>query len=132
MKRWFRYERPHEELAPHHVLWGRLAASALLSATIILASLAAGMLGYHQTEGLPWLDALLNASMILGGMGPVSPIVTPGGKIFASVYALYCGVLILLNVGLLMAPVAHRVLHQFHMDRARLSPAGDDEDDEEE
>lgn len=119
MKRWFRYERRREKLAAPHVLIGRLVASGAVSALVIAASLLAGTCGYHWTERMPWIDALLNASMILGGMGPVDALRTPAGKIFASVYALYCGVVILLNVGILMAPLAHRILHQFHLEADR-------------
>jgi hypothetical protein len=74
------------------------------------------MCGYHFLEQLPWIDALLNASMILGGMGPVDPIKTEAGKIFASCYALYSGLAIISVAGLLLAPVVHRFLHKFHLD----------------
>ncbi len=123
MKRWFRYERRHEDLAPRNVLFGRLAASSIVSVLVILVSLAGGTTGYHWTERLPWIDALLNASMILGGMGPVDPVRTTGGKRFASAYALYCGVVILLTVGLMMAPAAHRGLHPFHLESERSAGA---------
>jgi hypothetical protein len=83
---------------------------------IILFSLGIGVLGYHLTEGLPWLDALLNASMILGGMGPVDPIRTDAGKWFASFYALFSGMVLLVAAGVLIAPVFHRFLHRFHLE----------------
>ena len=70
--------------------------------------------GYHQTEGLPWLDALLNASMILSGMGPVQELHTTAGKLFASFYALFSGVMFITLAGVLFAPVFHRFLHKFH------------------
>jgi hypothetical protein len=85
-------------------------------AAIILGSLTVGVLGYHLLEGLPWLDALLNASMILGGMGPVDALRTDGGKLFASIYALYSGLVVLVAAGILLAPIAHRVMHRMHMD----------------
>jgi hypothetical protein len=85
-------------------------------AAIILGSLTIGVLGYHLLEGLPWLDALLNASMILGGMGPVDALRTDGGKLFASIYALYSGLVVLVAAGILLAPIAHRVMHRMHMD----------------
>ena len=85
-------------------------------AAIILGSLSIGVLGYHLLEGLPWLDALLNASMILGGMGPVDALRTDGGKLFASIYALYSGLVVLVAAGILLAPIAHRVMHRMHMD----------------
>jgi hypothetical protein len=78
-------------------------------------SLAIGMLGYHFLENLSWIDSLLNASMILGGMGPVAPLQTDGGKIFASFYAIYSGVILLASVGILIAPIFHRFLHHFHL-----------------
>lgn len=83
---------------------------------MVVVSLAVGMCGYHFLEKLPWIDALLNASMILGGMGPVDPVKTDAGKIFASFYALYSGLAIISVAGLLLAPVVHRFLHKFHVD----------------
>jgi hypothetical protein len=74
------------------------------------------MAGYHVLENLSWIDAFLNASMLLGGMGPVNSPVTFGGKLFAGLYALYCGLAVILVAGLILAPVAHRVLHRFHME----------------
>ena len=73
-----------------------------------------GMAGYHGYEGLPWIDAFLNAAMILSGMGPLFQPATPGGKIFAGLYALYAGLIFLVMAGVLLAPVMHRVLHRFH------------------
>jgi hypothetical protein len=87
-----------------------------LSSSIILGSLAIGVLGYHYTEGLPWLDSLLNASMILGGMGPVDPVRTSAGKWFASFYALFSGMVLLVAAGVLVAPIFHRFLHRFHLE----------------
>ena len=87
-----------------------------MAAAVVVVSLAAGMCGYHFLERLPWIDALLNASMILGGMGPVDPIKTDAGKIFASFYALYSGLAIISVAGLLLAPIVHRFLHKFHVD----------------
>jgi hypothetical protein len=86
---------------------------------IIVASLGLGVSGYHVFEKLPWLDALVNASMILGGMGPVNPIQTPAGKVFASFYALYSGIVFLVVVGVMMAPLIHRLLHRLHLDETR-------------
>ena len=79
-------------------------------------SLAAGMCGYHFLEKLPWVDAFLNAAMILGGMGPVDPVKTGAGKIFAGLYALYSGLALITIAGLLLAPVVHRFLHKFHLE----------------
>jgi hypothetical protein len=74
------------------------------------------MLGYHVLVGLPWMDAFLNASMLLGGMGPVDAPHTPAGKLFAGGYALYAGLVFLVIVGVVLAPVVHRVMHRFHLD----------------
>jgi hypothetical protein len=94
----------------------RLINNGLTGLGVIAVSLGAGILGYHLTERLSWLDSLLNASMILGGMGPVNALQTPGGKIFASVYALFSGIVFLLVAGILIAPVFHRFLHKFHLE----------------
>jgi hypothetical protein len=74
------------------------------------------MAGYHYLEGLPWIDAFVNAAMILSGMGPVSPLQTFGGKLFAGLYALYSGLIVIVAAGVLFAPVVHRMLHRFHLE----------------
>jgi hypothetical protein len=89
----------------------RHAASAL---SLVLLSLAIGMAGYAGFEGLGWLDAFLNSAMLLGGMGPVNNPQTSGGKFFAGLYALYSGLVFLVTVGVVLAPVLHRALHLFH------------------
>jgi hypothetical protein len=109
------YESVHHDLAPRRVFLGRLARGAAAASTLIGVSLAAGVLGYHSLEDQPWIDALLNASMIMGGMGPVDPLHTTAGKLFASAYALYCGLILLVAAGLLFAPILHRLLHKFHL-----------------
>jgi hypothetical protein len=81
---------------------------------LVLVSLMIGMAGYVRFEHLTWLDAFLNAAMLLGGMGPVETPQTSGGKLFAGVYALYAGLLFLVVAGLVLAPVVHRILHKFH------------------
>lgn len=78
------------------------------------ASLALGMAGYAYFEDLAWRDAFLNAAMLLGGMGPVESPRTNGGKLFAGFYALYAGLVFLVSVAVVMAPVVHRLLHKFH------------------
>ncbi len=92
-----------------------MAAYALAALILIGLSLLVGVLGYRHLGGLGWIDALLNASMILGGMGPVDVLPTPSAKIFASAYALYSGVALLSTVSLLLAPVIHRILHRMHV-----------------
>ncbi len=86
---------------------------------LILGSLAIGMAGYEYFEALAWRDAFLNAAMLLGGMGPVNPPLTPDGKLFAGLYALYAGLVFLIVAGLLFAPVIHRLMHKFHWDEAK-------------
>jgi hypothetical protein len=82
-------------------------------------SLLIGMIGYVYLEGLSWLDAFLNAAMLLGGMGPIHSPSTPGGKLFAGVYALYAGLVFLVGAGVLAAPIVHRALHTLHWDETR-------------
>lgn len=102
-------------LARPHFLRRQLLHAGF-AGVLLSGALAAGVLGYHLTEGLSWLDSLLNASMILGGMGPVDPVRTVGGKLFASAYALFSGVVFLIAAGVLFAPAFHRFLHRFHLD----------------
>lgn len=80
------------------------------------AALSAGVLGYHFIEGLPWVDAFLNASMILGGMGPVNELHSEAGKIFAGCYALFSGIIFIVVAGIFFAPILHRFLHRFHLE----------------
>jgi len=110
------FERRHHPLAPPHVFRRRLLGSMGLAGAMLGASLALGIAGYHWWGGLGWLDALVNASMILGGMGPVDPITRPEGKWFAAAYALYSGVALLTSVGIVFAPAVHRLLHAFHIE----------------
>ena len=94
----------------------RLAHSGIIALALIAVSLIIGMLGYHNLEGLSWSEAFLNASMLLGGMGPVNAPATFGGKLFAGIYALYCGLAVILVAGVILAPIAHRILHRFHVE----------------
>jgi NhaP-type Na+/H+ or K+/H+ antiporter len=113
------YEHKSENLLPFRKFLRRLLNHVLAGLAIIAVSLGIGIAGYHFLEGLPWIDALLNASMILGGMGPVDPLKTAAGKVFASGYALFSGVVFLVVVGIMIAPAAHRVLHRLHLERSR-------------
>ena len=92
-----------------------MARWTAIAGAVVLGSLAVGICGYHYLDGLPWVDSLLNASMILGGMGPVDPLKTDAGKVFASLYALYSGLALIAIIGLLLTPVIHRFLHKFHI-----------------
>jgi hypothetical protein len=88
----------------------------MMAAGLVLVSLFIGMWGYHSLEGMPWLDAFLNASMILGGMGPVDVLHTNAGKFFAGCYAIFSGIVFLSMAAILFAPVVHRFLHRMHLD----------------
>ncbi|HLA08832.1 MAG TPA: hypothetical protein VJ022_15415 [Anaerolineales bacterium] len=109
------YEHHKQPLASRKVFAQRLTRNGLIGILLLVFSLGVGMIGYHFLENLSWIDALLNASMILGGMGPVNPMHTNAGKIFASFYAIYSGVILLASVGILIAPIFHRFLHHFHL-----------------
>jgi len=109
------FEPRHHPLAPAPVFRRRVLSSVGLAGVVLGGSLAVGIAGYHWWGGLDWLDALVNASMILGGMGPVDPITRPAGKWFASAYALYSGVALLTSVGIIFTPGLHRLLHAFHI-----------------
>jgi hypothetical protein len=110
------YEHHTEPLLPRPAFLRRMANHGLVAAGVTLAALAIGVAGYRGFEGLSWPDAVLNASMILGGMGPVSPLHTTAGKLFASAYALFSGVVFLAIAGLLFVPLLHRLLHRFHLE----------------
>jgi hypothetical protein len=118
------YERHNEPLLPTGLFIRRLLIHGLVALAITFVALGIGVLGYHFTEGLPMLDSLLNASMILGGMGPVDPIHTEAGKLFASFYALFSGMVFLGIAGILLAPTAHRVLHWMHLEDSGRDSAG--------
>ena len=94
----------------------RLLAHLLVALGMLVLSLFLGMWGYMFFERLAWRDAFLNAAMLLGGMGPVNPPQTDGGKLFAGVYALYAGLVFIITAALLFTPILHRVLHKFHWD----------------
>jgi hypothetical protein len=88
---------------------------AAIAALPVVGSLASGIRGFRLTEGYTWIDCILNASMLLGGMGQVGALTTTAGKLFASVFAIYSGLMVLAIAGLIAAPVAHRILHRLHL-----------------
>jgi hypothetical protein len=110
------FEHHKQPLASQSVFTQRILRFGLFAGGIILFSLGVGILGYHSLESLSWVDSLLNASMILGGMGPVNMVQTSAGKIFASFYALYSGIVLLASVGVLITPIFHRFMHRFHLE----------------
>lgn len=93
-----------------------MALSAAISSAVVGATVFVGMAGYHYTEHMSWLDAFANASMIASGMGPLAPLQTVGGKLFAGFYALFCGIILIAAAGLILTPVFHRALHTLHID----------------
>ena len=110
------FEHRQQPLLPRPVFYARLVRSSALGLSIIFFSLLIGMAGYHYLEKLSWLDSFTNAAMILSGMGPLAPLQTPAGKIFAGCYALFSGVAFLTSIGVLFAPVFHRFLHKVHLE----------------
>lgn len=109
-------ERVAKALPSRREFVGRLLRSALFGGALIMVSLAVGMLGYHWFEGLAWVDAFANAAMILSGMGPLQPLATPAGKVFAGLYAIYSGLALISIAGIVFAPAVHRFLHRFHFE----------------
>ncbi len=112
------FEHHTQPLIPMDQFLRRVANSGILALGIITVSLLIGMVGYRSLEGLSWMDAFLNSAMLLGGMGPVNTPITGGGKLFAGLYALYCGIVVILVAGIILAPLAHRILHRFHLEAA--------------
>ena len=103
-------------LVPRGEFLGHVATNVGIATAMVVVSLAIGVVGYHVTAHLSWIDSLLNASMILTGMGPVDPLPTTTAKLFASAYAIFSGVAFLSIVAVLMAPIVHRFLHRFHLE----------------
>lgn len=110
------YERRFDPLLPHPLFLRRLARHLLWAVGVVLLSLGIGTLGYHLLGRLAWIDAFLNAAMLMGGMGPVGELSTDAGKVFAALFALYAGLVILAVTTILLAPVLHRILHSVHAD----------------
>ena len=110
------YENKHQQLAPLPIFFGRIFKNLLWAALILAICLWIGILGYHYTSHISWIDSLHNASMILSGMGPVVEITTFKGKLFSSAYALFSGVAFITNIGFIMAPAVHRLFHILHLE----------------
>lgn len=110
------YERRRQPLLSRKAFFHRLGRHVIAGLMMIAISLALGVFGYHWTENMPWLDALVNASMILGGMGPVDKLNTAAGKLFASFYALFSGLVFIGIAGIIFAPIIHRLFHRFHLE----------------
>lgn len=109
-------EHRRDQLLPRREFARRLGRSIAAGGVLIFLSLGIGMVGYHFLAGLGWIDAFLDAAMILSGMGPISPLHTDAAKLFAGCYAIYCGVALLGTTGVILAPVIHRSLHKFRLE----------------
>jgi hypothetical protein len=110
------YEKRNQPLLSRVEFAWRLGKNILIGFLLLVFSLLLGMAGYHWISGLGWVDSLLNASMILTGMGPVNQMSNNSAKIFASLYAIFSGVAFLTSVGVIFAPVLHRIMHKFHLE----------------
>jgi hypothetical protein len=115
------YESKHQPLISRQAFARRLARNFAAAMVLIGVSLIGGMVGYHYLEGMAWIDAFANASMILSGMGPLGTLQTWDGKLFAGLYALYSGLALVLATGIVFAPVVHRMLHRFHLEDDKKS-----------
>ncbi len=110
------FEHHRQPLASRRVFLRRLGKSIGVAFLLIGLSLFVGMLGYHELEKLSWIDAYLEAAMILSGMGPTAIMATTAGKIFSGSFALYSGLMLIVIVGVIIAPIAHRFFHKFHLE----------------
>jgi hypothetical protein len=108
------FERKHEKLATTTIFFRRMIMSLAVVILLVFVALFMGVAGYHWIGGLSWIDSLLNASMILGGMGPVNVLTTDAAKVFASFYALFSGIVFIAMMGIILTPLVHRILHKFH------------------
>jgi hypothetical protein len=115
-----RFEHRHDKLLPPRKFAARMARAAALAAWVLLVALLVGVAGYRGLAHLGWTDSILEASMILAGMGPVTTLSTRSAKLFASGYAIFSGVVFLTSIGVLFAPAMHRLLHAFHVDEKDL------------
>jgi hypothetical protein len=111
-----KFERSKDKLAPLSVFAQRMIAAVLTACVVIGVVLFIGVAGYHWLGGFDWVDSILEASMILGGMGPVNPLKGIAVKLFASAYALFSGLVFIGLMGIVLTPVVHRILHKFHVD----------------
>ena len=116
MRRILHYESRRQPVASQSVFLGRLTRNGVYSVALVVISLLVGTLGYIYFENMQTIDAFANASMILASMGPLTPLTTTGGKIFASLYAIFSGFLLIGISTLMLAPVFHRILHCFHVE----------------
>lgn len=110
------FEKHNEPLLPFSKFIIRIVRSFMFGLLIIMATLFIGMWGYHALENMAWIDAFVNAAMILSSMGPLGQLQTFYGKLFAGWYAIFCGIIFILTMGVIFSPLVHRFLHKFHLD----------------
>ncbi len=113
------FERHGQPAASRRKFLGRMLIAIGLWLTLTIAGLAIGIAGYAYFEGMSLVDAFVNAAMILSGMGPMGELKTTGGKVFAGMYAILSGLIIIIATGFVLAPVFHRVLHLFHVEASK-------------
>ncbi len=113
------FESRKQPLLSRSAFARRLAWNFAVASCLIAVSLFGGMAGYRATEDMAWVDSFANASMILSGMGPLDPLKTSNGKLFAGFYALYSGLILILASGIILAPVVHRLFHSFHLEHEK-------------
>jgi len=116
------FESRSDPLASRWVFVRRVVKYSSIALIVISVALGIGILGYHYIARFSWIDSLLNASMILGGMGPMGDLPSDAAKVFASFYALFSGLVFISVMGIVLAPAAHRALHHFHLDEEDQKP----------
>ena len=118
------FEKRHQPLASNRIFIARLVRAILFGLLLVVVGEGIGMLGYHYFENMSWVDAFVNAAMILSGMGPLEPLKTSAGKLFAGFYAIFSGLAFILIIGIIFAPAVHRILHTFHIDEDQVNKKG--------
>jgi hypothetical protein len=111
-----KYEKKNDALISSNSYAKRIGISVSIAFIVLLFFWGIGIIGYHYIANITWIDSIHNAAMILGGMGPVVEIKTNAGKLFSSFYALICGIVFITNIGIILAPVVHRISHRLHLE----------------
>jgi hypothetical protein len=114
------FEKKHHKVLPWHRFAWRMLVFIAWAQLLVLGALSLGVAGYHWIAKFDWTDSILNASMILAGMGPMGDLKSDAAKLFAAAYALFSGLVFILLMGVLLAPILHRVLHLFHVDEVDM------------
>jgi len=111
--------RISDELSPPAVFYSRVRRGVVYALGLVALTLGVGIVGYHELANITWVDAFHQSALLLSGMGPVVELKSSAAKLFDSIYALFCGIILLAATGLLFAPVFHRILHRFHIEDSR-------------